>query len=656
MGRKKRDEIQSSNVGSASRKGAVRLQQQHSPPNASVWVISVALALLTFSAYWGVRDSGFVNLDDDAYVEFAPMVNQGLRGAAVVWAFTAAHSNNWHPLTSLSHMLDCDLFGVHAGPMHMENVCWHAANAILLFLLFKRMTGSQWRSAFVAGLFALHPSHVESVARISERKDVLSTFFLLLALLAFVTYVKHKFKSDSKTQDSNSATRFGRFRSARFYLLSLGFFALALLSKPMVVTLPCLLLLLDFWPLGRMTQPSGKVVGPLVLEKLPFFGLALVVGVITLLVQFRTGAANYAARFSFSARVGNALVSCVRYLEKTFWPAKLSVFYHHPGSWPPWAVIAAGGIVLGISIMAWWQRRQRPWVGFGWLWFLISLLPVIGLIQVGSQAMADRYTYIPLIGIFIIVAWALPIGSRAPALNERAGDIRLLRSPALRRAGAIAAVIVLGLCLGVTRGQVRAWHDSISLYEHSIAAGEDNATVRYLLGSALQAAGAPEAEWLAQYRRALELDPTYVNALTQLAVNSLNHGDNEQSRKLIERTLELEPNNPALHKNLGAFYARTGRPEQAIPHFEAALKLDPNYGDAHHELAWINLQQNKLEPAIQELRAVVRANPWDAQARYELGDALARSGQTDEAKRELERAIWILPTYAQARERLAGIR
>ena len=650
MARKKRGEFRptAGTLGVAARQRAANFRNQTSRSDSSVWLIGIALAVLTFAAFWSVRDCGFVNLDDDAYVQFAPMVTHGIRGAAVVWAFTATHGNNWHPLTSLSHMLDCDLFGVRPGPMHMENVCWHTMNIILIFLIWNRMTGKRWRSAFLAALFALHPLHVESVAWISERKDVLSTFFLILSVDA---YVRH-----AKKNQAEDGVRF-----AGLYWLSLGCFVLALLCKPMVVMLPCLLLVLDFWPLGRITPPLGKTYRTLTLEKLPFFGLALAAATITLLVQFHTGAAGYAARFAFPARLGNAVVSCARYLEMTFWPTRLRIFYHHPGYWPAWAVAGATALIIMVFVLAWWQRGARPWIAFGWLWFLTSLLPVIGLIQVGAQAMADRYTYIPLLGIFTIIAWFLPVTADAcPAVASERRQVRMRTGSATSLPdanahsskltgtasaafwiGMIVAVLALGACFGLTRQQLRAWHDSVSLYRHSIAAGGDNATIRYLLGSALQANGAPESEVLAEYRRALELDPTYVNALTQLAANALNHANNEECRKLIERTLELEPRNPALHKNLGAFYVRTGHPEQAIPHFKAALKLDPSYGDAHHELAWIYLQQNKLEPAIQELEAVVGANAWDAQAHYELGNALARSGRIQESRRELERAVWM---------------
>jgi Flp pilus assembly protein TadD len=621
----------------------------------STAVVAFALALLIFLAYGKARGCGFINLDDDAYVQFQPMVNQGLRSAGIVWAFTATHSNNWHPVTSISHMLDCEWFGVRPGPMHVENVCWHALNAMLVFVVWRLLTGARWRSAIVAAFFALHPLHVESVAWISERKDVLSGFFFLLTVYAYTLHV------------TQAKVPTGQWRFTRAYWFALGSFTFALLSKPMVVTLPLLLLLLDFWPLRRFgPSPQSWPARSLMVEKVPFLGLALIVSAVTLFVQTSTGAANYGTRLSIGARLGNAAVSFARYLGKAFWPGSLSVFYHHPGHWPEWAVAGGCALLLLGSVVAWWQRKTRPWVAFGWLWFVIGLLPVLGIIQVGAQAMADRYTYIPLLGILTAVAWALPVGeggekkavgihssvisSKGPEGGQ--SNMERGRDGAVVRVSWAAVSISLAGCLWLTWRQTGYWHNSISLYRHSILAGEDNATVRYLFGEALQGSGAPESEVAAEYRRALELDPSYVNAMTQLAVMALNHQNYDECKKLIEESLKTEPRNPALQKNMGAFYVRTGHPDLAIQRFEEALKLDPAYADAHHELAWIALQQDQPEAAARELEAVVRTTPWDAQARYELGDTLARLGRKQDARRELERAVWIMPNLAQARARL----
>ncbi|HWB60445.1 MAG TPA: glycosyltransferase family 39 protein, partial [Chthoniobacteraceae bacterium] len=416
--------------------------------SATIW-ICIVLAVLTFAAYWHSGSSGFVNLDDDAYVEFQPMVNRGLRSAAIAWAFTGVHSTNWHPLTSLSLILDCTFFGVKPGPMHIENVVFHVLNTLLVFLVWRALSGKTWPPALVAALFALHPLHVESVAWISERKDVLSTFFWLLGMAAYLFYTRNQ--------------------SLRRYLLLAACFLLALLSKPMAVTFPAALLLLDFWPLRRWPAKSWKA---LVLEKIPLFGLALAHAAVTFLVQHAAGAANFGRRFPLASRLGNALVSYARYLGKTFYPAHLSPMYWHPGYWPAWAVIASLLLLAALTWLAWHWRGTRPWLAFGWLWFLGTLLPVIGIIQVGAQSMADRYTYIPLLGIFTILACA--------------GEDIATRFPKTRLPLSAAAGIFIAACFALTLRQVRTWHDSISLYKASIAAGEDNPAIRYLYALALQ--------------------------------------------------------------------------------------------------------------------------------------------------------------------------
>ena len=413
-----------------------RVRETQQPANRSptvgsgmpwrAWLLGASIALLTVAAYWPVRSAGFVNLDDDAYVEFQPMVNQGFRSAAVVWAFTSSHGGLWFPLTSLSHILDCELFGVHAGPMHVESVLWHVVNALLVFFVWRALTGATWRSALVAGLFALHPLNVESVAWISERKNVLSTFFWLLGLGAYVRYV--------------------RLPSLGRYSLVLLSLLLALLSKPMAVTFPCTLLLLDFWPLRRWPTQTW---GALLREKLPFFALVAVHGIATILVQQFAGAADYGRRITLAARLGNAVVSYVRYLGKAAWPETLSPFYAHPGFWPAWAVGGALVALAGLSALAWRLRQTQPWAAFGWLWFLGTLVPVIGLIQVGAQAMADRYAYVPLLGIFTIIAWT------GAELAER--------WPRARVGVGLAAAAALVACYPLTRRKVAAWTNSTTL-------------------------------------------------------------------------------------------------------------------------------------------------------------------------------------------------
>ena len=582
-------------------------------PHPALFLVVIALA--TVLAYWRAGEAGFVNLDDDAYVEFQPLVNQGLRAPGIVWAFTGSHSSNWHPLTTLSHMLDCEVFGVKAAPMHWVNVGWHVLNSLLVFLVWRAFTGATWRPAIVAVLFALHPLHVESVAWISERKDVLSGFFWLLGIWAYVAYARHR--------------TIGR------YLLVTTAMVLALLSKPMAVTFPCTLLLLDFWPLRRWPELTWR---KLFLEKLPLFALVGVHSVLTFLVQSASGAANFGERFPLGARLGNALIAYVRYVGKTVWPEGFSPLYFHPGYWPGGWVAGAAALLLLATLFVWGQRRSRPWLLFGWLWFLGTLVPVIGLVQVGAQAMADRYMYFPILGLFTLVVWQFA---------------RLVYFwPHIRPMlfGATAALVaVLGV---ITARQVGAWRNSITLYERSIAAGEDNAAVRYLLAVALQAAGRPQAEVVAQFRRALEIRPDYINAITQLAVIALSNQRLDEARRLVEEAARYEPNNPGMHANLGALALRSGKTEEAIRHYETVLRLDPKSTGAHFELGQILLNRNEMEAGRVHFEARARIDKWNPDALADYGTLLTNMKRFEEARHYLERALWIRPNFPRARQNL----
>jgi tetratricopeptide (TPR) repeat protein len=582
-------------------------------------VIILLLVGLTVTAYWSVGRAGFVNLDDDAYVEFQPMVNQGVRSAAVMWAFSAVHSGNWHPLTTLSHIVDCELFGLRPGAMHWENLAWHSLNSVLVFLIWRLFSGTIWRSALVAALFALHPLHVESVAWISERKDLLSTFFWLLGIGAYTHYTR-------------SPTR-------RNYLAVATALVLALLSKPMAVTFPCTLLLLDFWPLARW---PGKKATALFTEKLPLFALVLAHSVATFIVQHASGAGDFGQGLSLTDRLGNAVVSYVRYLGKTVWPVELSPFYPHPGAWPLSAIIGAIIVLLAASIVAWQQRHRRRWLAFGWLWFLGTLVPVIGIIQVGAQSMADRYTYVPLLGIFTIVAWS------GAELIERAPRLRL---PLIG-----AAALSLGTCHWLTQLQVSAWGSSVTLYQRAIANGYDHATIRYLLAVASEAAGAPENIVVEHYRRALKFDPDYINASTQLARIAMRHGKLEEALEHLENNRRRRPSNPDVHLNLGAFCHQLGQHEKALAHLDETLRLAPNHANARLVRSRIFVAQNRLPEAKAELEKCVQLSPWNADAIAELGTINANLRQFDLAKQYLERAIWINPNLAIAHENLRAVK
>jgi 4-amino-4-deoxy-L-arabinose transferase-like glycosyltransferase len=394
--------------------------------------VVVVLSLVTVLGYWRVGEAGFVNRDDEIYVEHQPRVNQGLHSGGFAWAFTASPSSDWHPLTTLSHLLDCEVFGVSAAPMHWENLLWHVINSTLVFLVLRALTGATWRPAIVAALFALHPLHVESVAWISERKSLLSTFFWLLGIWAYAGYARHQSR--------------GR------YVLVAAALGLALLSKPMAVTFPCILLLLDFWPLRRWPARGWR---SLFIEKLPLFALVAIHGVITLMIQSASGAAVSARRFSLDERAGNAVVAYARYLGKAFWPESLSPMYFHPGYWPAGVVVGATLGLAAVSMVIWWLRRTRPWLIFGWLWFLATLLPVIGLVEMGAQSLADRYMYLPILGVFILMVWQT---SRLVHLWPRARGALF--------AATASILIVFGL---LTTRQVKIWRNSATLHEHGIA-------------------------------------------------------------------------------------------------------------------------------------------------------------------------------------------
>jgi hypothetical protein len=445
-------------------------------PSHLLWTV-VALGAVTVAAYAPVTGFGFVSFDDPLYVG-NPVVSQGLGWNGLVWAFTTGHASNWHPVTWLSHMVDVELHGMNGGGHHVTNLVLHVANVVMLFLLLFRMTRASGSSAFVAALFALHPLHVESVAWVAERKDVLSTFFALLTLWAYLAYVARP--------------------GTKRYLAVVGCFALGLMSKPMLVTLPLLLLLLDIWPLGRVSlEPPGRSLSdrlrdalPLIREKLPLLAMSAASSVVTFLVQREGGAMRTLATVPFGFRMENAALAYVEYLAKTFWPARLSVLYSYPASISALQLLGALSILAAITVAALLTLRRRPYILVGWLWFVGMLVPVIGLVQVGGQALADRYTYMPLIGVFIIVAWGL---RDLPARIPR-GAVE-----------AIALVVVL-VCAFRSRAQAQYWSDGETLWRHAVELAPNDALARNNLGVDLaDRSRIPEA--IEQYRVSLQLKP-----------------------------------------------------------------------------------------------------------------------------------------------------
>ena len=542
------------------------------------WLLLLGLPGLTALLFAPVAGFEATNYDDPNYVFENPPVLPGWSWAGLRWAFTTNHAANWHPLTWLSHMTDIELFGPDPGPHHVVNLAFHCANTALLFLLLCRLTGALWRSALVAALFAWHPLHVESVAWIAERKDVLSTFFGLLALLAYACHA-----SARKPRNPQPSTR--------WYFLSLASFTLSLLSKPMLVTLPGLLLLLDFWPLGRLEWRNLKC---LLLEKIPFALLSLAVGLVTLLVQAQGGAVRSLENWPLTTRLTNALTATVLYLGKMFWPERLAPFYPMPEHVPAWVAGGAGLLLLLITAMVVYSGQRSPPRLVGWFWFLFMLVPVIGVVQVGMQQMADRYTYLPLVGIFLILAWELA---------SRVGSSALARGVAT-----VAAVAVLALCARQTRRQLSHWHDSEALFRHALAVTEKNYLAHNNLGFHLFTQGR-RAEALAEYRAALLILPTYTDAHSNLGRALADAGEYAEAAEHFAAVLERLPDDVIAHNNLGNILAMLGRHEEAIGHFRAALAAKPDHAAAHNNWALSAEALHRPMEAIAHYREAMRLAP-----------------------------------------------
>ena len=657
-------------------------------------LIAITLAVLTAAVYAQVGNFDYVNYDDPFCVQENLIVQRGLTGYGVRWAFTTTTLGNWHPLTWLSYMIDCQLFGARPGAHHLVNVLFHLANAILLFLVLQRMTQARWRSAFVAALFALHPLHVESVAWIAERKDVLSTFFWMLTMGAYSLY----------------ARRGGPVR----YLLVFASLAAGLMAKSMLMTLPVILLLMDWWPLGRFEKsrppslepavpvsraaPGGKKRRraetqrppaiqadtrkefrrfiPLFVEKVPLLALSIAAGVIALVTQQKSGAVQSLTQLSLADRVGNALVSYVLYLWKAIWPTGLAVFYPLQ-PWPPAAVMGSALFLSALSagVLRW--RRRFPYLVFGWVWYLVTLLPVIGLVKLGDAAMADRYTYIPLIGPFVALAWG--------AFDLSA---RLRLHAAVLPAAACGA---LSACMIVTHGQIAHWRDSQTLFTRAMAVTEKNFLAHTNLAVTLITAGRVEEglehvekaiataprfayahynrgaalerlkrrdEAFEAYKTALALNPDYAQAASANGYLALARGDADGAASYFERAirspepqpkayaglaeayilkgrmdealtysltaLEWQPADAKLHYNIGGIYIHKGRFDEAIRHFQEAVRLAPDYSKAHNNLGSALMLRNRIDEAVDHFREAVRLDPDYRMARENLKDALAQ--------------------------------
>ena len=646
------------------------------------WLVCVVLVAITLAVYWPVRHFEFLNYDDTDGIVRTAAIRGGLSWSSVAWAFQNRHMGNWQPLTSISHMLDCQLFGLRPGPPHLVNLSLHLANTVLLFLLLQQLTRARWRSAFVAALFALHPLHVESVAWVSERKDVLSTFFFLLTLLAYARYAEIR---NPKSDITHHAWP--------YYALTLVFFAFGLMSKPMLVTLPFVLLLLDYWPLGRFSlsviqqssppslhysitpklQHSTAPPPRLLLEKLPFLGLAVAMSWITLVTQQRSGAIAELSVLPLHSRIANTFVSYACYLQKMFWPEGLIAYYPRVLSWPIWQVAGSALFLAGLTVVVFRLARRRPYLIFGWLWFLGTLVPVIGLVQVGTQAMADRYTYIPLIGPFIMLAWGLV---------DLWTDKRLPRLVL-----ALAASAALAACLILARNQVRYWQRSLTLFNHVLSVLPDVPLAHNNIGSALYDQGRFE-EAIPHLETALRLKPHYVDAhnnlglalwrlgrdqpaieqftavLNQrpdvkayynLGVVLFNQGKLDQAKECFLATLRLQPDSAEAHNNLGNVLGTQGKMEEAGQEFSAAVQVAPDLVEAQCNLARYYTEKGAPNLAIERYGAALRAKPDNVEAHNSLAKLLDQAGRSREAAEHYAAAAQLQPDLAEAQNNLSNL-
>src|SRR5437016_8672608 len=585
-------------------------------------LILLGLAVMTFAIYAQVIGHHFITLDDDAYIKENGMVNRGVTLAGVAWAFTAFDQGNWHPLTWIAHMIDSQLFGMNAGGHLLVNALIHAANTLLVFWFLLRTTHARWPSALVAALFALHPLHVESVAWASERKDTLSTFFGLLSLIAYVRYV-----------EAPSSIR---------YVWTAITLAPGLLAKPMLVTWPFVMLLLDYWPLGRWQSAKSKAqekkLIKLILEKIPLFILVAASAVITLIAQSRGGAVRTLAHEPLALRLSNTLVSYAKYLLLTFWPNDLAVYYPlAPGGIPGWQIVGAAFLLIGITAFCFLQRKIRPYLILGWLWFLVRLVPVIGLVQVGGQTMADRYFYIPSIGLFVALVFGL------------ADLVKSWRvAPSLCGGISAAALLILAT---LTNVQIQRWHDSFTLFEHTLSVTPPNLRIEHNLGVALGASNRFD-EAAAHFEKALQIDPNFYDGLVAMGVTRAHQGRLPEAIEYFRAAIHSQPDVPKARVQLAHALWQQNRDEAALEEMRRASELAPKDTDIRADFGLALALVGRLPEAIEQLHEALRLNPNNAEAHNNLGLALLGSGKARESIPEFEAALRLKPELKGAADNL----
>jgi tetratricopeptide (TPR) repeat protein len=578
-------------------------------------LVAAGLVVLDLAVFAQLRGHEFILMDDGLYITKNPSIQHGLTWAGIVWAFTTGHAANWHPLTWLSHMLDIQLFGLWAGGHHLSSVALHVINTLLLFFGLQWITSADGsptlgRSALVAALFGIHPLHVESVAWAAERKDVLSTLFWWLTIGAYVAYARRP--------------AFWR------YALVAVMFVLGLMSKPMLVTVPFVLLLMDVWPLRRSSWVPDWA---LVREKLPLLALAAASTLITFLVQRQGGAVIELGHLPLSNRLANAVLSYGRYLWKTVWPTHLVSYYSYPIEMPLGAVFVSLVALVALSVAVWRLAGRFPYLGVGWLWFLGTLVPVIGILQVGSQALADRYTYVPLVGILVAAVWGLH-------------DLAARRSIGSTLTTAAASIAVLAFA-AVAYVQAGYWVNSVVLWQHAIAVMPEN----YMAYGALAAIRADEgksAEALDLFTKAVNADPNFPNSHVDLGYQLMVAGRVDEAAVQYTEALRLNPDYADAHQSLGVVMALKGRVDEAIAHYREAIRIAPGLSTAHVSLGVALAGQGKLDEALKELLEGVRLDPAAASSWSRLGSVYTALGRSDEAISAYREAIRRKPDFAEA--------
>jgi tetratricopeptide (TPR) repeat protein len=596
-------------------------------------LILLGLAIVTFGIYAQVIGHHFITFDDPTYIQENPMVNRGVTLAGLAWAFTTFYAGNWHPLTWIAHIIDSQLFGMFAGGHLLVNALIHAANTLLVFWFLLRTSHARWPSALVAALFALHPLHVESVAWASERKDTLSTFFGLLALIAY--------------------TRYAEAPSIRRYEWVAIMLALGLLAKPMLVTWPFVMLLLDYWPLGRFQgsevkdQPAPRSPGGdrwsavrrLVVEKIPLFALVAASAVVTTIAQSHGGGVRTFTEFPIALRLSNALVSYAKYLLRAFWPNDLAVYYPYIGTdIPAWQIIGAALLLVAVTAFCFFQRKIRPYLIVGWLWFLGTLVPVIGLVQVGGQTMADRYFYIPSIGLFIAIVFGL-------------ANIAESRRVAPWLRAAIADVFLLVLA-ALTSAQIHRWSDSFTLFKYALTVAPPNVVVEDCLGLAMHKNGQLD-EAMPHFEKALQMRPDDYTALLTIGVTRFYQGRVPDAIEYAQAAIRSQADSPKAHNLLGMALAKQNRNETALDEVRRASELAPKDADIRNDLGLVLARLGRIPEAIDQFHEAVRLDPNNAAAAHaNLGWALLESGKPRESIPEFEAALQLNPEFQAAADGL----